>query len=360
VVHTSGSGEIPQKISERVKRAIREGVFPGCVVGFIRPGMQKNVLAFGHQTYEKGSPALQDDSIFDVASITKSIPVSCLGLRLIDMGKMRLDDRVVAFVPELSFSDRETVLVRHLLTQTLDFAVRLSLLKDKAPHDILSEIYSRELGARPGTTFSYCNATSILLGLVIERVYGECLSVIADREFFGPLSMSRTSFFPESFPPDDIVPTEQDPWRNRIVRGEVHDESAFVLRKIMVAGSAGLFSTVPDLLIFCEMLLNGGVWKGTRYFSEGMISCMHNDQTAGLGVRTGLGWELNQQRYMGRYCGAQTIGKTGFTGGVCVLDIPAKAALVLLSNYTFPVRKADTRLIDAVRGDIADIVFSGL
>jgi CubicO group peptidase (beta-lactamase class C family) len=355
----SATGVLEQKISERITRAIDEAVFPACVAGCLTPDEGKTVLAFGRQTYESGSAAVSEDSIFDVASITKAVPVSSLCLLLVDRKKLALSDRVISYIPELTFSGREDVLIRHLLTQTLDFNFRMSLLKDMAPQDILKEIFSRELASSPGSTFNYCNATSILLGIVVERVFGECLSVVADREFFAPLSMARTSFFPESFTRSDIIPTENDPWRSRIVRGEVHDESAFVLRKIMVAGSAGLFTTVPDLLVFCEMLLNSGVWKGTRYFSDALIDSMQANQTASLGVSTGLGWELNQKRYMGRFCSEKTIGKTGFTGGACIVDIPMKKALVVLSNYTFPSRKPDARAIDAVRSDIADIVFFG-
>ena len=172
------------------------------------------------------------------------------------------------------------------------------------------------------------------------------------------MGMKRTSFFPESFPKNEIVPTEYDPWRKRIIHGEIHDESASVLRQTMVAGSAGLFSTAPDLLNFCEMLLNNGAWKGKRYFSESTVASMQTDQTADLGVSTGLGWELNQKHYMGRFGSNRTIGKTGFTGCVCIADIPRKRALVVLSNYTFPRRKADMQAIDLVRKDIADIVFS--
>jgi CubicO group peptidase (beta-lactamase class C family) len=76
------------------------------------------------------------------------------------------------------------------------------------------------------------------------------------------------------------------------------------------------------------------------------------------GVKTGLGWELDQPRYMGRHCSPYTIGKTGFTGCVCICDRIKHRGMVLLSNYTFPSRKTDMTMINSVRSDIADIVFS--
>jgi CubicO group peptidase (beta-lactamase class C family) len=301
---------------------------------------------------------MKQDSIFDIASITKAIPTSSLALQLIDKGMLHPDDRLITYVPEFSNSTREKVLIRHLLTQTLNYNFRLSALKDIGPDGILNAILTTEFSSEPGSTFFYTNATSILLGMVVEKLNKECLAITAQREFFDPLGMERTSFFPEQFHKHDIVPSEIDAWRGRMVWGEIHDESAFVLRQKMVAGSAGLFSTVPDLMRFLQMLLNNGIWQGRRYFSDNSMRQMQTNQISGLGLYAGLGWELYQKRYMGSFCTQQTIGKTGFTGCICISDIPRKTAMVLLSNYTFPARKPDMQAIDSVRRDIADIILS--
>jgi CubicO group peptidase (beta-lactamase class C family) len=349
-----------QKIAARIGRAIRENVFPGCVVGWVDKRRNHSVLPFGRFEYAPDSRPMAEDSIFDVASITKSIPTSSLALQLMDAGKLKLEDKVLDYVSGIAFSHREKVLVRHLLTHTLNYGFRLSALKDLGPSGILHAILSTELVSEPGSTFFYSNATSILLGMVIEKMWGECLAVTARRELFDPLAMKRTSFFPEEFPRDEIVPTEIDQWRGRTILAEVHDESAWTLRQIMIAGSAGLFSTVPDLLKFLSMLLDRGTHQGTRYFSENCLSLMSTNQTGHLGLQTGLGWELGQARYMGKACSSSTIGKTGFTGCVCMCDFAGGTALALLSNSTFPSRKPDTKALDEVRRDIADIVFSTL
>jgi CubicO group peptidase (beta-lactamase class C family) len=348
------------KIAGRIGRAISENVFPGCVVGWVDKRHNQSVMPFGRFEYAPDSKLMAEDSIFDVASITKSIPTSSLALQLIDAGKLKLEDRVIDYVSSIAFSHREKVFVRHLLSHTLNYGFRLSALKDSGPKGILGAIFSTELAGEPGSTFFYSNATSILLGMVVEKIWGECLAVTAKREIFDPLEMKRTSFFPEEFPRDEIVPTEIDPWRGRTIRAEVHDESAWTLRQIMVAGSAGLFSTVPDILKFLNVLLNRGVWRGTRYFSENCLNLMSTNQTAHLGLQTGLGWELCQARYMGKACSSSTIGKTGFTGCVCMCDLAGGTALTLLSNSTFPSRKPHTKALDEVRREIADIVFSTL
>ena len=301
---------------------------------------------------------MKENSIFDVASITKAIPTSSLALQLIDKGKLNPDDRLTDYVPEFSNSERGKVLVRHLLTQTLNYNFRLSELKDRGPDGILNAIFTTEFPREPGSTFFYSNATSILLGMVVEKLNKECIAVTAQRELFDPLAMERTSFFPEQFSKQDIVPTEIDAWRGRLIQGEIHDESAYVLRQKMVAGSAGLFSTAPDIMRFLQMLLNNGMWQGRRYFSDNSMRQMQTNQISGLGLYAGLGWELFQKRYMGSLCSGWTIGKTGFTGCACLCDIPRQTAMVLLSNYTFPSRKPDMHAIDSVRRDIADIIFS--
>jgi CubicO group peptidase (beta-lactamase class C family) len=347
-----------EKITERINKAILERVFPGCVVGFVSPRSELTVAAFGSHTYHSSSPHLKQDSIFDVASITKAIPTSSLALQLIEKEKLHPDDRLIDYVPEFNNSSRGKVLIRHLLTQTLNYNFRLSTFKDSGPEEILNAILTTEFPNEPGSTFFYTNATSILLGMVVEKVTNKCLAVTAQKEFFDPLAMGRTSFYPEQFSKHDIVPTEFDTWRGRVIQGEIHDESAYVLRQKMVAGSAGLFSSVPDLMRFLQMLLNNGMWQGRRYFSDISMRLMQTNQIPGLGLYTGLGWELYQKRYMGDFCSSQTIGKTGFTGCVCICDVPRQTAMVLLSNYTFPARKPDMQAIDSVRRDIADIIFT--
>jgi len=170
--------------------------------------------------------------------------------------------------------------------------------------------------------------------------------------------MNRTSFFPETFDREDILPTEIDSWRGRIIQGEIHDESSYTLRKAMIAGSAGLFTTVPDVLNFIEMMLKGGVYNGTRLLSEQTLCSIETNQTTLPEIYSGLGWELYQPRYMGHYCTEHTFGKTGFTGCVCVADRKKGIGFVLLSNYTYPHRKNDVSIINSVRCNIADIVFS--
>jgi CubicO group peptidase (beta-lactamase class C family) len=344
------------RLQQRLNRAVAERVFPGASLG-VALGEAEAVITVGRHTYEADSSAVTPSTVFDVASITKAIPVSCLALWLIDAGRLKPADRVADVIPELSNRDRDAVLVHHLLTQTLHFGFQLSAVKDLPPESIIEAITSREFASPPGARCAYANATSILLGMVIERVTGELLPALASRVFFGPLGMASTTFHPRELDEASIAPTEDDPWRGRAICGEVHDESAWALRPRMVAGSAGLFSTAPDLLRFVRMLLRGGVAGNRTILSGSAIRSMATNQLDVIGERTGLGWELSQPRFMGARCSASAFGKTGFTGCSCVVDVGRGAGIVLLSNATFPRRRADRSAIEAVRREVADSVW---
>jgi CubicO group peptidase (beta-lactamase class C family) len=170
--------------------------------------------------------------------------------------------------------------------------------------------------------------------------------------------MEHTTFFPEKLDRDSIAPTEDDPWRGRIIRGEVHDESAWALRPAMVAGSAGLFSTAPDLLRFLAVLMNDGESDGRRLFKPATVRLMHvNALPAWFGATAALGWELDRPDFMGTRRTASSFGKTGFTGCAIVADPSRSAGFVLMTNHTFPRRREDRSAINAVRSALADLVF---
>ncbi len=346
-----------EAIKNYLRRCIEEKLFPGCVVGTIIRGRQE-IIASGNLTYDTGSPEVTENSVYDVASITKAIPTSCLALKLVEEGRIGLQSRLIDFVPEFEGAFRDQIRIEHLLMHTLDFNFRLSDKKALPPREILGSIFKARLRTSPGTAFCYANATSILLGLAVERICGMSLDKAAYHYFFGPLGMQTTTFFPEALNRSCIAPAEDDPWRGRVICGEVHDESAWALRPDVVAGSAGLFSAVPDLLRFLEMLINGGDSGGRRIFKPETVRLMHtNALPPELGFRAALGWELGQPEFMGIRCTASRFGKTGFTGCTFIADPSCNAGFVLLTNHTFPRRREDRSAINRARSALADMVF---
>lgn len=347
-------------IFERINRAIAAKVFPGCAVGYFKKGGPKKVIAAGHFIYEPCSKPIKEDSIFDVASITKAIPGSSAILALLDQNKISLEDKLVDFVPEFgNFESKKEVTIKHLLTYTLDLNVPpMSSLRDKSADEIIRIIVSAPLKQPVGSRFLYTNSTAFFFGFIVQKITGKTLDNFSAEYFFKQLNMNRTTFHPELFDKEEIVPTEIDDWRGGLLQGVVHDESAFVLNKQYISGIAGLFSTAPDLLTFGEMLLSGGVKNGISFFSESIITQMHTNQlVSDIGAFAGLGWEMNDPLRMGK-CAKEIIGKTGYTGCMVMLNFVRGATLVILSNRVYPKRPNDGgHAINGVRRDIADIIF---
>jgi len=324
-----------KQIEQRVALAISEKVFPGCVIGIVRTNGGREILSFGGLTYDNSSPKVQEDTIYDMASVTKSIPVASLILTFIGDGKMQLADTVKKYIPELQNDYGATIgdLLRYRVS-----GARLSQLQYRTFAEVRTHILETGFSGPPGD-FSYTNLPAFLLGMILERVGEGILPALADHYFFRPLDMRDTTFFPHDIArvtPTEIVDGVE-------VRGVVHDESA---RKFSharrVAGHAGLFSTAPDMLNFLEALLTGDF----------------PDVTAG--AKSGLGWQLDQPWFMGEHCREHTFGKTGFTGTSVVCDPDKDIAFVILSNRTYPQRPVDaaslTSAINRFRADIGSIV----
>ncbi len=347
------------KIEDRLKQAISEKVFPGAVVGVVFENGDRIILSAGRFTYESESPRMLNRTLFDIASLTKVLPTGLLVLRLIDEGKISLRDPITKFLPEITTESGKKATVRHLLTYSylLKLDYPLSALRDKSVSEIMNILFTTETAFVPGTGFHYSNTSSILLGLIIERVLQKEFIIAAKEYVFDPLYMRHTTFTPDPRFINQIPPTEIDSWRG-LVQGVVHDEVTFALQKSFFPGCAGVFSNASDILNFVQMYLQNGEFIHARILSPEMITQMTQNQLASIGYSHGLGVELNQPTFMGSSANEYTIGKTGFTGCVFVANRKRKRGFVLLCNRTFPQRSETVTAINLVRHDLADLVWS--
>lgn len=360
------------------------GVFHKAVAGFILPDGTTRTVALN-------TPA---DTVFDIASLTKVCPTSTLALCYILEGKLHLDDRVIDYIPELQTNYREDICVFHLLTHSLDYRVPMKTLRTLPPEGILNALFTYKFAKAPGADFNYGNPASVLLGIILQRLTGKDLQQQGRERFFEPLGMTRSGWDPltrewNAIPREEIAPTEICEFRGREICGEIHDESAWVLRKLFPVGSAGMFSCVPDLLKFVHMVMNDGIAAGAngseiRVAPAGILKMVSEnaftregaaqflpagnstagnstagDSPAGAanGACTALGWELAQGKFMGSRVSPHAFGKTGFTGASIVADPIAGAAVVLLSDFTYPHREASADRIHAFRASLADAFF---
>jgi CubicO group peptidase (beta-lactamase class C family) len=352
------SSDLEENLANICQKHIQMQTFPGCQIGYINKG-KTTLMEFGRLTYEHDSRHVSRSTMYDIASITKSIPTASVILKLIELQMLSLDDKVIKYLPELANSYRDQMLIRHLLTYTVVFDLPggLAKLAKERPDDMLYEMYRTPLVAPPGERYWYTNLPAILLGLVAEQACNASLHDIARSWFFDPLAMNHTWFSPELLVTDNMAPTEA--FEEGFSRGEIHDEAARVMQRHgRTAGDAGVFSTAEDLLKFASMLLAGGSSGEHTFFSTDTIREMSTNQIAALGEKTGMGWELGWKFFEAPGASEQLFGKTGFTGCVLLIDPKQQKAFVHLSNSTWPKRPTQRTGINRCRSELAEEFFA--
>ena len=167
--------------------------------------------------------------------------------------------------------------------------------------------------------------------------------------------MSETMFNPPASLKPRIAAEEYQPWTGRgIVWGSVHDENAYCVGG--VSGHAGVFSTADDLAVLAQTLLNGGQYEALGSFTQHSVRALFTDYNQAFPTHAhGLGFELDQRRYMGALSSPVTAGHTGFTGTSIVIDPLAHSFVILLTNRVHPSRSwgADNPPRAAVATDLA-------
>lgn len=184
------------RIAQIVEEAIGEKVFPGCVVGVISSAGTE-ILPFGRFTYDEDSEPVLADSVYDVASVTKSIPLASIMLHLIEKGLVATDDPVVKYLPEFAnLPGKELVTIKHLLTYTLDIEMSaMASLKNNTADEIIEVVMKAPLRSAPGTRYLYTNSTALLSGLIVRKVTGKNIEDLAEELFFWSARDEGLNFF---------------------------------------------------------------------------------------------------------------------------------------------------------------------
>ena len=227
-----------------LQRALQDSAFPGA---YAVVGTHSGILAqagVGH--LDADDPTVPDaKTLWDLASLTKVVGLTSGVMRLVQAGKLDIDSPVQRYLPEWTGQWKARVTVRHLLTHSSGLPAWRPLYKEAtSPAQALALVLATPLDTVPGVRMVYSDLGAILLGQIVNRVAGVPFNVLATREVFEPLGMRETTWLPPKSKLPRIAPTEIDPWRQRHLRGEVHDENAFALGGI--SSHAGLFSTAAD------------------------------------------------------------------------------------------------------------------
>lgn len=320
-------------------------VLDSAVLARAAPGAVLGVSVRGTRyLYGTGRLALDDPtrpdghSIYDLASLTKVVATTTLGMLAIAEGKLDLDAPVQRYLPEFRGRGKERVTVRHLLTHSSGLPADRPLWRQSPDADsALRLVNATPLDTAPGVRMVYSDLGAIVLGEIIERLYRTGLDRLAERKIFHPLGMRSTSFNPSESVVPRVAATEYDTtWRKRIVRGQVHDEKAAWLGG--VAGHAGLFGSVVDLLTFGEWIL-GETQQASRAVLAPVIREFTRRQSVVAGSSRALGWDTpSPGSSAGARLAPSSFGQTGFTGTSIWIDPTRDLVIVLLTNRVHPTR----------------------
>ncbi|HKI68294.1 MAG TPA: serine hydrolase domain-containing protein, partial [Verrucomicrobiae bacterium] len=320
-----------------IETAIANHKCPGGVLWLEHDGVAYH-KAYGNRALVPKREKMTQDTVFDLASLTKVVATTPAIMLLIQRGQVKLDAPVETYIPEFTGGERNLVTVRELLTHTSGLPPDIETKTDwHGWNTAIHKACTIKLESSPGTVYRYSDINFELLGEIVQRVTKTPLQAFVQREISGPLKMTNTCFLPlkNGIPLSRIAPTEVvdgKPWR-----GIVHDPTA---RKMGgLAGHAGLFSTAADLARYARMMLNLGELDGVRIFKPQTVVLMTSMQMPpGMTMLHGLGWDINSPYAgpRGKWFPLGSYGHTGWTGTSIWIDPFSNTFIIFLSNRNHP------------------------
>ena len=401
------SQNLEARIDSIARKNIKAHSFPGCQVLIARNGNIVLSKSYGHIDYNSGI-AVDENTIYDLASVSKTIGTLPGIMKLYDQGKIKLDDKASTFIPDLKSTDKASISIRQLLfhesgmppslnmfdlmMDTATYKGKLIAPKKDANHSLLIEngaygnnsaklrsdltahhksaefnieadkgiyiseatidtVFSRIYAAklRPNKSYCYSCLNFCLLMDIEQRITHRRHDEFVGQNLFAPLGAYHTFYRPlEHVSAKHIAPTETDNFlRRQVIHGYVHDELSNFSGGIQ--GNAGLFANAEDVAKMCQMWLNDGIYGGDRLISAETSRLFTTTKSASK--RRGLGFDTNDHN---------TYGHTGFTGTCFWIDPKENLIFVFLSNRVLPTRNnaAFTKL--SPRGEMFNAMYAEL
>jgi beta-N-acetylhexosaminidase len=335
-----------EEVARIIERAITSRAFPAATIEVGRRGSVLWRAPFGTLTYEADAPAVTDDTVFDLASLTKVIATATMAMRAVDAGRLSLDARVADFLSGWRGADRDAVTIADLLEHASGLTAYLPFFRDhQGRADFERAICTLPLEYAPRTQSIYSDLGFMLLGFILEDL-GFPLDLI--------FRLQAEDTYPIFNPPREwrerTAPTELDLWRGRLLQGEVHDENTWALGGI--AGHAGLFGTARGVGAFAQRVLDGSLARPetlARFVRKSSVP----------GSSRALAWDtMLPTSSCGTLMSPRAIGHTGFTGTSLWIDPAQDLYVVLLTNRVHPTR--ENNAIQPVRRAVHDAVVRSL
>ena len=378
-----------KQIDNLLQQGIRDKVYPGCVVLAMQDGQLIYRKAFGHYTYDQ-QDEMTANTMYDVASITKTAATTLAVMKLYDEGKIKLHDHIGTYLPYLHGTNKAHITLAELLTHTsgmpafIPFYTKIQndtnyLRCNKSPNfeiKIADNLYLRndypdtmrhiiahcKLGHHQ---YLYSDLNMVLLKDMVETITDQPMDQYLTEHFYRPMGLNHTCFNPleHGFIKSEIAPTEKDEtFRHQVVQGYVHDQTSALFYGN--AGNAGLFTTAAELGAIYQMVSNGGLYQGHRYLSEETVRLftsaykMHGCQERGLGFHTPKAG--GSSSILPAKAGTRTFGHQGFTGTVVWCDPDSGLLYIFLSNRVYPDCYPNKLSQSRIRLKAHELIYEGL
>jgi len=342
--------------------AVAQGVFPGAVVLVSKDGDIVFEQAFGSRSLIPEKTPLKPNTIFDLASLTKPLATTIAIMILVREKKIRLDDQITRFIPMFGVFGKSSATFRQMLNHSsglpawkpfheeivkMEKAGRINFVASRAAKSFVYEQIHREKPlSAPGAQGLYSDLGFMILGESVEVLSNAMLERFCQDRIFKPLGLRSTAFVDLTQlrtrrlqPVEEMIaPTENCPWRKRILCGEVHDDNAYAMGG--VAGHAGLFSSARDIhaLLAC---LNRCLHGKDDFLPKALLEEFLAKDEKVPNSTCALGWDTPSpdKSASGANFSPRSVGHLGFTGTSVWWDIEKNCHIILLSNRVHPTRK---------------------
>ncbi len=316
---------------EVVKKYVDKKVLAGAAISFVtKDSIDEYYL--GNKTFEKDS--IDENSLYDLASVTKPIATTVLILKLIEEGVITFEAKVSDIFEEFPFKD---VTIMHLLTHTSGItADNKDYRKCKNKDELWQFMISLKQNNPTGSFVEYSCFGYITLGKIIDHFKVD-VEQYAQEVIFKPLELDGLMYnAKEKGKQKDCVPSEITEERGEI-RGIVHDGKANIIGG--KAGNAGLFGNLKSVSKVAQMFLNNGKYKDKQILKEETIELLKRPYTQDLNLSRTIGWIFAQEdESMGLHYSDCCLYHTGFTGTSVYIDYVREIAIVFLTNAAYPTR----------------------
>lgn len=354
---------IDRRIDSVVNRAIAQHAMPGCQIVVMHNGQVVVDRCFGRQTYDSNAAAVTPETLYDLASVTKVCATTLAVMKLVDNGKVSINDKLSRYLPYLKSTEKTNITIKQALSHCAGLKAFDALWRQTSVRDSIP-ILIAGIPLSGNNDYCYSDFGFILLADMVEKVSGMTLDEFVAENFYDQMGFTSTMFNPidNGIAADEIAPTELDSLRG-LIRGTVHDPNAYAMDG--VSGHAGLFSNAREVALIMQMLLNGGELDGHRYLKQKTVETFTRRHFEKQGNRRALGFDKqlftpSDNAQVCREASQASFGHTGFTGTMVWADPDYKLVYVFLSNRVHPSVTPNKLAQLNVRTDIQSLLYNDI